>query len=229
MKGAVVLLSGGLDSSVLLHWVRRELGVGADLRALSFDYGQRHAYELEMARLQAKRAAVREHRIVPFRFFSEMILGASVLTDAGMSIPDGRSLSEFERNQPPTYVPNRNMILLSLAAAFAEATRLPLICYGAHRQDAYGYWDCTADFVQALNAVLAQNRRDPVKIWAPFVEWDKTAIIRAGVELGVDFAATWSCYRGSIPPACGVCSTCLERRRAFEKAGITDPLGTALN
>ncbi len=228
MKGAVVLLSGGVDSTVLLHWMRRRLGSEAELRALSFDYGQRHAYELEMARVQAKRAGVREHRVVPFRFFADLIAGASALTDVRSVVPDGRTLSQEERNQPPTYVPNRNMVLLSVAAAYAEAVGLPVVSYGAHQSDAYGYWDCTGDFVRAINVVLAQNRRKPVSIDAPFVEWNKTAIICVGMELNVDFSATWSCYRG-IPPACGVCSTCRERRRAFKEAGVPDPLETAMN
>ncbi len=217
MSGAVVLLSGGLDSSVLLHEVRRRRGP-APLVALSFFYGQKHARELEMAAVQAKRAGA-AHRVVDISFFKELTRGGSALTDESIPVPDLAGLSEAQLRQPPTYVPNRNMLLLSLAAAFAEAAGAPDIYYGAQRQDRYGYWDCTPDFIERINDLLALNRGKPVRVHAPFAAFSKADIVRLGVELDVDFSLTWSCYRGA-PPACGTCPTCVERRAAFEQAGV---------
>lgn len=220
-KQAVVLLSGGLDSSTLLHHVRRQ-GY-APLFALTFHYGQRHAREIECAVWQARAAGVAEHRRIAMGFFGDLIQGGSALTDPAVPVPDGRDLTDAQRDQPPTYVPNRNMILLSLAAAYAEARGATDVFYGAQTQDRYGYWDCTAEFVERLNAALALNRRQAVTIHAPFVAWRKAAIVRAGLELGVDYARTWTCYRG-VEPACGTCPACVERRDAFREAGREDPL-----
>lgn len=220
MNSAVVLLSGGLDSSVLLHEVRRRLGAG-ELHAISFFYGQKHARELELAREQARLAGAASHRILDISFFGELIRGASALTDAAIPVPDLTALSEAQLSQPPTYVPNRNMVLLSMAAAHAEAAGAPDVFYGAQKQDRYGYWDCTPDFIERINDVLALNRAVSVRVHAPFAGISKAAIVRLGVELGVDFSRTWSCYRG-VPPACGTCPTCVERAAAFREAGVAD-------
>ncbi len=222
MNSAVVLLSGGLDSSVLLHEVRRRLGSGT-LHALSFYYGQKHARELDMARIQAAAAGVASHRVVDISFFKELTAGRSALTDDAIPVPDLASLSAAQLVQPPTYVPNRNMVLLSLAAAQAEAVDAQDVFYGAQAQDRYGYWDCTPEFVDRINAVLALNRVRPVSVQAPFVAFSKADIVRLGAQLGVDFSNTWSCYRG-VPPACGACPTCVERQAAFREAGLVDPL-----
>jgi 7-cyano-7-deazaguanine synthase len=222
MNNAVVLLSGGLDSSVLLHEVRRRMGGGA-LHALSFFYGQKHARELEMARAQAAAAGVVSHRVVDISFFKELTAGGSALTDDAIPVPDLASLSGSQLAQPPTYVPNRNMMLLSLAAAYAETAAAWDVFYGAQKQDRYGYWDCTPDFIERINDLLALNRVRPVRVHAPFASLSKAGIVRLGIELGVDFSRTWSCYRG-IPPACGTCPTCVERLAAFREAGLADPL-----
>lgn len=222
MNSAVVLLSGGLDSSVLLHEVRRRLGHGA-LHALSFYYGQKHARELEMARAQAATTGVVSHRVVDISFFKELTAGGSALTDDAIPVPDLAALSASQLAQPPTYVPNRNMVLLSLAAAYAEAAGVRDVFYGAQKQDRYGYWDCTPDFIERVNDLLALNRVRPVRVQAPFAALSKADVVRLGVELGVDFSRTWSCYRG-VPPACGSCPTCVERLAAFREAGLADPL-----
>jgi len=221
MNRALVLLSGGLDSSVLLHEVRRRLGGAGDLHALSFDYGQKHARELEMARAQARAANAASHRVVDISFFKALTAGGSALTDASIAVPDLASLSDAQLAQPPTYVPNRNMVLLALAAAAAEAAGIADVFYGAQKQDRYGYWDCTPEFVERLNATLALNRGKPVRVQAPFADLSKADIVRLGVRLNVDFSLTWSCYRG-VPPACGTCPTCVERAAAFREAGVSD-------
>lgn len=220
---AVVLLSGGLDSSVLLHYVHHRLGV-PNLYVLSFNYGQKHARELEMARWQCARLpAVRCHQILDIAFLGELTAGASALTGTRLPVPDLDQVPPADRTQPITYVPHRNLILLALAAGFAEANHCPDVYYGAQAQDEYGYWDCTADFVQRLNHTLALNRRTPIQIRAPFTGLRKSQELALGRELGVDFAHTWSCYRGG-ELACGRCPTCVERLRAFAEAGQPDPL-----
>ena len=219
MSGAVVLLSGGLDSSVLLHEVRRRIGA-SPLYALSFNYGQKHVRELELAAEQASRAGA-IHRISDLSFFGGLVRG-SALTDGAVAVPDLAALSEAQRRQPPTYVPNRNMLLLSLAAAFAESLAVRDVFYGAQKQDRYGYWDCTPDFIERINDLLALNRGQAIRVQAPFAAFSKAEIVRRGVELKVDFSLTWSCYRGA-PPACGTCPTCVERAEAFRQAGLMDP------
>ncbi|MDZ4858083.1 MAG: 7-cyano-7-deazaguanine synthase QueC [Candidatus Hydrogenedentes bacterium] len=219
---AVVLLSGGLDSSVLLHYVARVLG-RAPLHALSFDYGQRHAKELECARWQADAVDAAVYRNIDVTFLGDMVKGASALVTGGKSVPDLDTLSGAQLDQPPTYVPNRNMILLSIAAAYAESHGIHEVYYGAQALDEYGYWDCTTEFLRRVNGALALNRRDPVAVHAPFIDKKKVESVRLGIELGVNFVYTWSCYRGGSK-ACGKCPTCIERLNAFAEAGVEDPV-----
>ena len=217
---AVVLLSGGVDSTTLLFHVKRTLAVPR-VHALSVRYGQRHARELEMARWQARAAGVAAHREIDLGFFGDLTAGASALTDAAARVPDLAELGQEERRQPPTYVPHRNLILLALAGAYAEAHGIREVFYGAQAQDAYGYWDCTAEFVERLNAVLGLNRGRAVAVRAPFAGWRKADVVRAGLALGVDFGHTWTCYRGEAR-ACGRCPSCAERAAAFREAGLSD-------
>lgn len=211
---AVVLLSGGMDSTTLLHYVVKTLGVHA-VYALSLVYGQKHARELEMAAWQARAAGVTEHREVELGFMRDLLRGASALTDPDMAVPDLADLDAKQRMQPLTYVPNRNMMLLSLAVAWAEALGAGRVYYGAQAQDQYGYWDCTVDFIARINDVLALNRNTRIVVEAPFATLSKADVVRMGISLGVDYARTWSCYRGGEAP-CGRCPTCVERERAFD-------------
>lgn len=222
VRSAVVLLSGGMDSAVLAAYAKARLGV-TDIHALTFLYGQKHSREADCARRQAAACGASSHHVVPMEWFAGLIAGASGLTDAAVAVPDLESLSESDRKQPPTYVPNRNMVLLAIAAAHAEATGCGEVLYGAQAHDRYGYWDCTPEFVDRLNAALALNRRGAVRVAAPFVQMRKSGIVRIGAELGVAFADTWSCYRGGDAP-CGTCPTCVERAAAFAEAGVADPL-----
>lgn len=221
-EAVVVLLSGGIDSTTLLHSVCRTPGMGA-VYALSFAYGQKHVRELEMAARQAVAAGVTGHETVDMSFFAMLTRGGSALTDPDIAVPALSSLAAEQLQQPPTYVPNRNMILLSLAAAWAESLGAISVFYGAQAQDRYGYWDCTVDFVARLNEVFSLNRGRGVTIKAPFAKMPKSDVIRMGLKLGVDYRQTWSCYRGGDVP-CGNCPTCIERSRAFEAAGVADPL-----
>lgn len=226
-SSAVVLLSGGLDSTTLLYHVKQTLGYSV-LQALTFRYGQKHAREIACAKWQARQAGVQAHRVADLAFFRSWIARASTLTDRRRAVSDLAALKPSELDQPPTYVPHRNLVLLSLAAAYAEAHGLREVFYGAHVEDQYGYWDCTPDFVSRLNAVLAVNRRKPVQIRAPFITLRKAEILAMGRTLGVDYSRTWTCYRGQARP-CGSCPTCVERRNAFRQLKIPDPLGQIKN
>ena len=219
---AVVLLSGGLDSSVLLHYVARSLGK-TPIHALSFNYGQRHAKELECAQWQADAVDAEVHRVLDVSFLGDVVKGATALVSGGTAVPDMDTLSGVQRDQPPTYVPNRNMILLSVAAAYAESHGIQEVYYGAQALDEYGYWDCTTEFLRRINGTLALNRRKAIEVHAPFIDKKKVESVRLGQALGVNFGYTWSCYRGG-DKACGTCPTCVERLHAFKGAGVTDPV-----
>lgn len=220
---AVILLSGGLDSTVLLHYAAKVKN-HAPIYALSFSYGQKHTKELEMAQWQCSALPqVIEHKIIDLSFFADMLQGASTLVTGGDNVPSLNELNQEERAQPSTYVPNRNMILLSLAAAFAEARHVTDIYYGAQAQDEYGYWDCTIDFLQNINQILSLNRKNKITIHAPFVNWRKAQEIELGLKLGVNFRKTWTCYQGGEHP-CQCCPTCIERQTAFNELNLRDPL-----
>ena len=189
-EAALILVSGGLDSTVLLHSCSRHY---EKLYALAVSYGQRHERELACARYQAGEVNA-DFTEADLKVFGQALQGGSTPLQSGEEVPELNTIPEALRDQPSTYVPNRNMVLLSFSAAFAEARQVQDIYYGAQAQVEYGYWDCTADFVEKMNAVLALNRRDPVHIHAPFMEYRKEEIVRLGLELKVDFAQTWSCY-----------------------------------
>ena len=204
-----------MDSSTLLLHVKHELAV-PEIHALTFIYGQKHSKEIEMAKWQAEQAAVASHNIIDLSSFKQLTPGGSALTDESIIIPDLDQLTAEELKQPPTYVPNRNMILLSLAAAHAEAIGSQDVFYGAQAQDEYGYWDCTVDFIESINRLLSLNRKKPVRIHAPFVNCSKAEVLTRGLALGVDFDHTWTCYKGKDKP-CGTCPSCVERNRAFSE------------
>ncbi len=218
---AVVLLSGGMDSSCLLHYVAKRLQ-RAPIYALSFYYRQRHARELICAAFQAEQVGAAHHEI-NLAVIGDLLKSGTALVENGAHVPDLADLTDQQRQQPPTYVPNRNMMLLAIAAAFAEANGATEVYYGAQALDEYGYWDCTTAFLERMNNVLALNRNKPVRVCAPFVTMSKADSLRLGIELGLDYAHTWSCYRGEESP-CLTCPTCVERQNAFAAVGLPDPL-----
>jgi 7-cyano-7-deazaguanine synthase len=221
---AVVLLSGGLDSSTTLAIARRD---GFECHALSFDYGQRHRAELDAAqRIAAALGAVR-HEIVTFdlrRF------GGSALTD-DIAVPKDRDPAEIARGIPITYVPARNTIFLSFALAWAETLESGDIFVGINALDYSGYPDCRPEYIEAFQrmADLATKAgvegKQRLTIHTPLIAMSKAEIVRTGAALGVPFALTWSCYEpGADGAACGRCDSCLLRRRGFAEAGVPDPL-----
>jgi 7-cyano-7-deazaguanine synthase len=210
----VLLLSGGLDSSVLLYHLRAE---GSEIRALSVNYEQRHKKELDAASALAARVGV-EHRIADLSSVADLLTG-SALTSPGIAVPLGHYEDETMKQ---TVVPNRNMILLSLATGWAVSTRSDAVAYAAHNGDHAIYPDCRAEFADTMAQAIALCDWHPVALRRPFVDFSKADIVRRGAELGVPFELTWSCYQGS-EIHCGQCGTCVERREAFELAGIADP------
>lgn len=221
---AVVLLSGGLDSATVLAIAAH---AGHDTYALSFSYGQRHAWELECARKVAANLGAKDHRIaqIDLRTF-----GGSALT-ADIDVPKSRSLEEMSKHIPITYVPARNTIFLSFALAWTEVLGSSDIFLGVNALDYSGYPDCRPEFIEAFErlANLATKAgvegRQKLKIQTPLIALSKAEIIRKGIELGVDFSLTSSCYDPSPNgEPCGACDSCLLRQKGFHENGLTDPL-----
>ncbi|MFC0877631.1 7-cyano-7-deazaguanine synthase QueC [Saccharicrinis sp. FJH2] len=222
MKKAVVLLSGGLDSTIALYLAKSE---GYQVYALSFDYGQKHNRELECAKASSEKVGVAEHKIVSLN----LNLGSSSsLTNPDVQVEDGDA---NRTDIPQTYVPARNMVFLSVAASYAESVQAQHIFIGVSQVDYSGYVDCRESFIKAMEnainqgTVMAVEEHKLISIHAPFLFKSKTEEIKLGAELNVDFSHTWSCYRGGETP-CGTCDSCLLRARAFAEAGVID---TALN
>lgn len=220
---AVVLLSGGLDSSTVLAVAKWE---GWRCHALTVGYGQTHGVELEAARRVAEALGAVGHKIL------EVDLGAfrgSSLVGEG-SIPHGRSHDEMAEGIPSTYVPARNTVLLSLALAWAESLGADEIFLGINALDYSGYPDCRPDFLRAFeNVARAGTKRGvegkPIRVRAPLMNKNKAEIIRWGQALGVDFGLTHSCYDpGPAGVPCGDCDSCALRAKGFEEAGVPDPL-----
>jgi 7-cyano-7-deazaguanine synthase len=219
---AVILLSGGLDSSTVLYQAKAH---GCECYALSFDYQQRHRKELNSAMLIAQAAGVVEHQVVNFDL---RLWGGSALTDNKIDLPLERSFDEMSQNIPVTYVPARNTIFLSFALGYAEAIAAKRVYIGVNALDYSGYPDCRPDYIQAMQEVFRlgtkQGREgNPTQIVAPLIHLKKTEIIQLGNALGVPWDLTWSCYAGG-DAACGVCDSCRLRLAAFDELGLTDPV-----
>lgn len=209
----ILIYSGGLDSSTLLYHLRAR---GDRVRCLGVDYGQRHRRELDAARTICERTEV-EFRLADLRSITPLLAG-SALTDA-VAVPHGHYAEE---SMKVTVVPNRNMILLSLAIAWAVSVKADAVAYAAHAGDHTIYPDCRPEFVEAMERAAALCDWHRVTIDRPFVNLTKADIVRRGAELGVPYEWTWSCYEGG-ERHCGKCGTCTERREAFAGAGVTDP------
>ena len=221
MKKAIVLLSGGLDSTTALYLAKSQ---GFDeLYAITFLYGQKHDKELKSAQAVAKTVGVKEHKIV--NLLLNQWHGCS-LTDPDMDVKDGNA----ERQDiPDTYVPARNMVFLSVAASWADALDITDIFIGVSEVDYSGYVDCREEFIKAmeqavnLGTILGAEKKQHITIHAPFMHMTKADEVKLGERLGVDFGLTWTCYRGGDKP-CGTCDSCLLRAKAFAEAGVEDPL-----
>jgi 7-cyano-7-deazaguanine synthase len=217
-KKAVILLSGGLDSATVLAMASSQ---GYACYALSMDYGQRHATELNAARAIAEDAAVERHEIISLDLRQ---FGGSALTDDSIDVP-----TELSEDIPVTYVPARNTIFLSLALAFAETLDAHDIFVGVNAVDYSGYPDCRPEYIQAFEsmanlATKAGVEGNGFRINAPLIRMTKAEIIQTGTVLGVDYSKTVSCYQADESgAACGECDSCRLRRLGFEQAGVADP------
>jgi 7-cyano-7-deazaguanine synthase len=215
---AIAIVSGGLDSSVLAHHLVDD---GWRLQLVSFDYGQRHAIELDCARTLAHRLGVR-HDVVDLTSAAPLLRG-SALTDNEVDVPDGHYTDESMRL---TVVPNRNAIFLAFGVAAAVAAHAAAVAVGIHAGDHPIYPDCRPAFVDSARTLARVANEGFVDegfdVLAPFLTWSKADIVRRGAALGVSFRDTWSCYRGGARH-CGTCGTCVERREAFALASVDDP------
>jgi len=226
-KRAVVLLSGGVDSSTVMALASTE---DYKIHALSFRYGQRHEREIEAAKRVAAFFDVRNHLIIDFNLRA---IGGSALTDQ-IDVPKGREPEEISRSIPVTYVPARNTIFLSFALSLAEKIEAEDIFFGANQLDYSGYPDCRGEYIRAFEemANLATKAgvegRLKVKIHTPLIQMTKAEIVRKGMELGLDFSLTWSCYDPTADGlACGLCDSCQLRLKGFREAGFDDPIAYA--
>lgn len=216
MKKAVIILSGGMDSTTLAYDVVKG-GKYDEVHAISFDYGQVHKKELECARITATKLGLDSHYIINLAPLGNLL--SSALT-GDCDVPEG---AYDDANQKLTVVPNRNMIMLSIAAGYAMSIDAKDLYYGAHAGDHTTYPDCRPEFVNAMNAVLAVAHYTPVKVIVPYLHYGKGNVAAKGMLLGVPYEDTWTCYKGG-DISCGKCGSCDERLRAFEFAGFKDPL-----
>ena len=205
----VVIYSGGMDSFTVLN---KALQQGHDVYALSFDYGQRHVKELEVA------ANVCEKLIVDISAINQLIGGSSLTDD--IDVPEGHYEEESMKS---TIVPNRNMILLSLAVGYAVSLKASKVYYGAHSGDHAIYPDCRPEFVQKMDDVCRIANYDAVEIFSPYLNNTKIDILTDGIKMGLDYSQTWTCYNGR-EKACGKCGACQERLEAFSLNNVTDPI-----
>jgi 7-cyano-7-deazaguanine synthase len=223
-KSAVVLLSGGLDSTTTLAIAKHE---GFRLHALTFQYGQRHAIEIAAARRVAQAIGVERHVIVDIDL---RLFGGSALTE-DLAVPKNRTQDEISEGIPITYVPARNTVFLAYALAFAEVTGSEDIFIGVNALDYSGYPDCRPEFIQAFEAMAnlatkaAIEGHQRLQIHTPLMQFSKAQIVQRGRELGVDFGLTHSCYDPSPDgSSCGQCDSCLMRLKGFAEAGLADPI-----
>jgi len=212
MKNALIVLSGGMDSTTLLYDYKDSIAL-----AVSFDYGSNHnAKEIPFAKMHCDRLGIR-HLVIPLEFMGKYF--KSSLLEGADAIPEG---NYDEENMKSTVVPFRNGIMLSIACGLAETYGLTQVMMANHFGDHAIYPDCRASFVKAMSEAMKEGTYEGITILAPYTGISKTDIARRGQQLGLDYAETWSCYKGG-EKHCGKCGTCMERKEALRDAGIADP------
>lgn len=230
VEKAVVVLSGGLDSTIVTYLAVSRYGA-QNVSALSAYYGQKQGgAEIVQAEKTCKRLNIK-HVKVDMKFLGDMVKGVSAnMIGSGIEMPTIQEV--LGEPQPVTYVPYRNMILNAIAFSFAEANDASVVFSGLQSHDCYGYWDTTPEFINAVNNVSILNRKHAIQICAPFVELAKVDEIRLGLELGVHFEETLTCYNPHLDTvgyvSCGKCPSCAERIMNFAKAGVADPIPYAV-
>lgn len=208
---AVILLSGGLDSTVAGYICKEQ---GMELYALTFNYGQRHVKEIEAAKTIAKLLNVKEHKILDISFLKDITINSS-LTNPEIKMEENRTPEEMT-NIPSMFVPGRNLIFLSIACSYAINVGATVICFGSNQLDFSGYPDCRTSFFRAMDNVMYEATREPVVVFTPLQFRTKVEIIKEGLRLNAPLSLTWSCYKGGDKP-CGVCDACILRKKAFEE------------
>jgi 7-cyano-7-deazaguanine synthase len=229
-KKAVIILSGGLDSTTCMGLAKEK---GYELYPLSFDYGQRHRIEIENAKAVAEYYGVQNrHKTIKLDFLRDF--GGSALTDDSIAVPNmvtGADLAAGENGEneiPVTYVPGRNLLFLSIATSYAEVLEAEAIYIGVNALDYSGYPDCRPEFIAKVEEVMALATKvgtqgKAIRIETPLIHWTKAEIIRQGLRIGVPYELTTSCYNGH-KEACGECDSCRLRLKGFEEAGAVDPI-----
>jgi 7-cyano-7-deazaguanine synthase len=229
MSKCVVIFSGGADSTVILHHAIKNFD---KVYCLTYDYNQRHKLEIEKAINYTadldvgEGQKIEQHTIVDLTFYAKLAT-ASALTNLDIEVP---KMSEvIGQAQTLAYVPNRNTVMLSVAAGYAESIGAETILYGAAlADDTSGFWDCTGQYLDLFNSVLALNRKNTIQVQAPLIKKSKKEIIQYGIDLGAEFSKTLTCYNGG-ETACGRCPACAARIRGFIDAGYIDPVKYAID
>lgn len=219
MSKCIIPVSGGLDSTMILDWVVSE---GHEVHAVSFNYGQRH-YDREMAcAMKSCKNICKSHKVINLDFFKQIVDTSSLLNK---DIEVAKTRDVLGDPQTVNYVPNRNMMMLSICTAYAESIGASKVYHGSALVDSQsGFWDGSSEFLNAINKVNALNRRNRVEIVAPLITKSKADIILKGVQLGTNFKNTWTCYEGK-KLACGECTACSSRLKGFKDAKFIDPIG----
>ena len=214
MSKIVAIVSGGMDSVTMLHDLYLQ---GHEIQVISFNYGQRHIKELEVAKENAEALGLK-HTVVEMGFMSDLLSNSALTGD--IDVPEGHYEDE---NMKLTVVPNRNMIMASIAIGYAVNLEYDTVALGVHSGDHAIYPDCRPEFVKALNEVAKIANYQPIEVIAPYINMNKVNIVARGSEIGVDYSKTWTCYKG-LDKACGRCGSCQERLEAFILNELVDPL-----
>jgi 7-cyano-7-deazaguanine synthase len=209
----LAIVSGGMDSITMLHKLNEE----HEVKVISFNYGQRHSKELDVAKINSELLGL-EHKIIDIEVLKQLISNSALTGDT--DVPEGHYAEE---NMTQTVVPNRNMIMASLAIGYAVNIDFDAIAMGIHSGDHAIYPDCRPEFHSALRTCALIANYKPIEVLAPYLYSDKTGIIKDGLKIGVDYSKTWTCYKGG-EIACGVCGSCQERLEGFKNNNIEDPL-----
>lgn len=222
-RPVVCVLSGGMDSTVLVYALVKKYGVN-NVKAISFNYGQRHSVELEKARVTVSKLGI-EHKIIDISFVGDIVKDVcSLSANTTVDLPTNEDSKEDV--QANFVVPYRNLMFQSIALSYAESLRAEVVYLGIQLDDDFGFWDCRENYYKALNKLTKLNDKYKIKVEVPLLYFSKADEIELGNKLGVPFEDTWTCYRGpdGNGKACGICHSCAGRLKAFESLGLEDPI-----
>lgn len=225
MKKCVIPVSGGLDSSTILYYVKKKRPEFEEIHTLTFDYGQRHKREVNSA-IDVVLGVVNTHKVINVDFIKQLFTTSSLTND---DIDVAKTADVLGDPQTVNYVPNRNMIMLSICTGYAESIGADTVFHGSAQVDSEaGYWDGTPEFLNHMNSINSLNRRDRVTIEAPLLDKSKQQIIKLGLDCDLDFKKTWTCYEGGAE-ACGRCTACSSRIKGFIDNEVIDPVPYAID